>query len=219
MKIRIEWGYKSPKGQETTFISEEMPAAMALVIAEDLQRTGRLQNLCFVDGFDSSWTVKEMKAYLKGIETEPHNIAVYFDGGYERIERMSGLGCVIYYQQNSKSYRLKANTVIDKLSSNNESEYAALYFCLQELEHLKVHHLPVRFIGDSRVVINGMTKDWPVIEKQFTNWAIRIEEKMAEMGIQSEYELVPRKANAEADKLATQALKGIAIATTAEIIA
>lgn len=218
MNIRIEWSYKTPKGQETTFSSEEMPAAIALVIAEDLERTGRSKNISFVDGFDSSWTVKEMKAYLKGIETEPHNVVVYFDGGYERLTRKAGLGCVIYYEQNGKSYRLKANTTLDALISNNESEYAALYYSLQELDYLKVHHLPVRFLGDSRIVMNGMTNEWQATEEQLAPWISRIEKKIAEMGIQPEYDLLPRKANAEADKLATQALNGIKIAATAEII-
>lgn len=219
MKIRIEWTYKIPKGQEANFSSEEMPSEMAIKIAEDLERTGRAKNLRFIDQFDSSWTVKELKAYLKGIETEPHNVSVYFDGGYDRTARSSGLGCAIYYEKNGKSYRRRANVKLDELTSNNESEYAALYFCLQELEDLKVHHLPVRFIGDSRIVINGMSGDWPSIEEQLVPWVDRIEEKIKKLGIQPEYELIPRKANAEADKLATQALGGILITATTEIIA
>lgn len=219
MKIRIEWTYKIPKGQEAIFSSEEMPAEAAMAIAENIEQTGRSKNLRFVDQFDSSWTVKEMKVYLKGIETEPHNVVAYFDGGYELNLRNAGLGCAIYYEQNGKSYRLRTNTKSDELSSNNESEYAALYFCLQELEYLDVHHLPVRFIGDSRIVINGMNNEWPAIEEQLVPWVHRIEEKIAALGIQPEYELVPRKANAEADKLATQALNGIVIAAASEIIA
>ena len=218
MKIRIEWTYKIPKGQEAVFTSEEMQAVAAMAIAEDLGRTGRVKELHFVDQFDSSWTVKELKAYLKGIETEPHNVTVYFDGGYERTTRSAGLGCVIYYEQNGKAYRLRTNAKLNELTSNNESEYAALHFCLQELEYLEVHHLPVRFIGDSRIVINGMNNEWPAIEEQLTSWANRIEEKMAKLGIQPEYELVPRKANAEADKLATQALNGVMIEAASEVI-
>ena len=219
MKVRIEWIYKSPKGREAVFLSEEMPAEAAVGVAEDVERTGRAKNIRFVDQFDSSWTMKEMKVYLKEIETEPHNVLVYFDGGYERNTRAAGLGCVIYYEQSGKSYRLRANTMLDELTSNNESEYAALYFCLQELEYLEVHHQPVRFIGDSRIVINGMSGEWYAIEEQLMPWAKRIDEKMAEMGIQPEYELIPRKDNAEADKLATQALNGIVITATSEIIA
>ena len=76
MEIRIEWTYKIPKGPETIFFSEVMPAATALAIAEDLGRTGRSKNLRFIDRFDSSWTLKEKKVSLKEIETEPPNIDV-----------------------------------------------------------------------------------------------------------------------------------------------
>ncbi|HSP21854.1 MAG TPA: ribonuclease H family protein [Planococcus sp. (in: firmicutes)] len=217
MEIRIKWGYKTPKGTETVFYSEEMPAAKALLLAEDLERTGRVKNLVFIDRYDSNWSLKELKKYLKGIETEPHNITVYFDGGFNPGSNASGLGCAIYYQQSGKSYRLRRNAAAAELLSNNEAEYAALYLSLQELELLNVHDMPVRFIGDSKVVINQMEGDWPVIEINLAKWADRIDGKMKKLGIQPEYELMPRKKNAEADQLATQALNGIDIAGTIEI--
>lgn len=219
MELRIEWTYKTPKGPEVNFFSEELPAAAAIIVAKDLEQTGRAKHLRFVDRFDSSWTLKEVNAYLKEIETEPHHVIVYFDAGYERISGSAGLGCVIYYEQNGKSYRLRTNTKLDKLTSNNEAEYAALYFCLQQLEHLEVHRQPVRFTGDSRIVINGMSNEWLVTEKQLDPWIERSRVKINELGIQAEYQLMPRKENSEADKLATQALNGIAIAASIEIIA
>ncbi|WP_432360969.1 reverse transcriptase-like protein [Sporosarcina sp. UB5] len=214
MNVIVEWTYKSPKGLETVFRSEEMDAALAVGIAEDLERTGRAKSVKFIDRFDSSWTVKEMKGYLKGIETEPHNITVYFDGGFDLTTKAAGLGCVIYYDQNGKSYRHRRNASVEELISNNEAEYAALYFCLQELELLNVHNMPVRFIGDSLVVINHLSEEWPVIEQNLFSWADRIEAKVKELGIQPEYELVSRKVNAEADRLASQALDGIDISAT-----
>ena len=189
-----------------------------LLIAEDLDKTGRTKNVIFVDRFDSSWTIKELKGYLKGIETEPHNVHVYFDGGFDRNTSSSGLGCAIYYEQNGKSYRLRRNAFVAGLVSNNEAEYAALHFSLQELELLGVHHLPVRFIGDSQVVLNHLSEEWPVVEKDLASWADRIELKMKELGILPTYELVPRKTNAEADRLATQALNGIEITGTKELV-
>ncbi|MCM3745557.1 ribonuclease H family protein [Sporosarcina luteola] len=216
MNVTIEWTYKSPKGVETVFRSEEMDASQAVLIAEDLERTGRTKSIKFIDRFDSSWTVKEMKGYLKGIETEPHNITVYFDGGFNLSTKAAGLGCVIYYDQNGKSYRLRRNVAVSELISNNEAEYAALHFCLQELELLNVHDLSVRFIGDSRVVINHLSEEWPVIESNLFSWADRIEAKMKELGIRPEYELVSRKKNAEADRLAAQALNGISVSATIE---
>ena len=217
MNILIEWIYRIPKGPETVFRSEEMPAAQALLVAEDLARTGRAKNVTFIDQFDSTWSVKEMKGYLKGIETEPHNITVYFDGGFDLETSKSGLGCVIYYEQSGKSYRLRRNAPSAELTSNNEAEYAALYFGLQELELLNVHHLPVRFIGDSQVVINQLTGEWPALENILSGWADRIDEKLKVLGIQPEYELVQRKLNSEADRLATQALNGVSITATSEM--
>ncbi|MFJ8064711.1 ribonuclease H family protein [Psychrobacillus sp. NPDC096426] len=217
MNVLIEWIYRSPKGTESLFRSEEMPAAQALLIAEDLEKTGRTKSVGFVDRFDSSWTIKELKGYLKEIETEPHNVTVYFDGGFDRNTSSSGLGCAIYYEQNGKSYRLRRNAFVAGLLSNNEAEYAALHFSLQELELLGVHHLSVQFIGDSQVVLNHLSEEWPVVEKDLSNWADRIEVKMKDLSIQPEYKLVPRKTNAEADRLATQALKGIEITATSEL--
>ncbi|MGN7388645.1 ribonuclease H family protein [Sporosarcina sp. SAFN-015] len=216
MIVTIEWTYRTPKGLETVFRSEEMNAADAVLVADDLDRTGRAKNVKFLDRFDSYWTIKEMKGYLKGIETEPHNITVYFDGGFDLATKAAGFGCVIYYDQNGKSYRLRRNASVEELISNNEAEYAALYFSLQELELLNVHDLSVRFVGDSRVVINHLSEEWPVIEESLFSWADRIEAKMKQLGIRPEYELVSRKANAEADRLAGQALNGVEITATIE---
>ncbi|WP_144513836.1 reverse transcriptase-like protein [Bacillus sp. FJAT-22090] len=217
MNVLIEWIYRTPKGVETTFRSEEMAATQAVLVGEDLEKTGRAKSIIFIDRFDSSWTLKELKGYLKGIETEPHNVTVYFDGGFDRATYNSGLGCVIYYEQSGKSFRLRRNAFATGLVSNNEAEYASFYLGLQELELLGVHHLPVRFVGDSQVVINHLNEEWPVVEKDLSSWADRIEAKMNDLGIQPEYELVPRKANAEADRLATQALNGIEITGTSEM--
>ncbi|MBK3494166.1 reverse transcriptase-like protein [Viridibacillus sp. YIM B01967] len=217
MKISIEWIYRTPKRTETVFRSEEMPAAQGLLIAEDLEKTGRAKSIAFIDSFDSTWTIKEMKRYLTEIETEPHNITVYFDGGFDRATSSSGLGCVIYFDQGGKSYRLRQNAPSEVLKSNNEAEYAALHLSLVELELLNVHHLPVVFIGDSQVVINQMSGEWALLEKDLSGWAKRIDEKLKDLGIRPKYELVPRKANAEADRLATQALNGIDITAQVEL--
>ncbi|MEK4229621.1 ribonuclease H family protein [Solibacillus sp. FSL H8-0538] len=217
MNISIEWIYKIPKGAETVFRSEEMPAAKGLLFAEDLERTGRTKSILFIDKFDTQWTVKEMKGYLKEIETEPHNITVYFDGGYDRGTSTAGLGCVIYYEQSGKSYRLRRNAFAEGLKSNNEAEYAALHLSLVELELLNVHHLPVRFIGDSLVVINQMNEEWAVVENDLSNLVNRIDKKLRSLHIQPEFELIPRKENAEADRLATQALNGINITALVDL--
>lgn len=210
MKITIEYTFDY-KGLSTIFHSDEVTVAHAISIAEQLEKTGRAKNITFTDQHDSTWSMKELKKYLKEMETEPSNVTVYFDGGYDRENRLSGLGCVIYFEQNRKSYRIRKNVKVDGLQSNNEAEYAALSFAITELEFLGVHHQTVRFIGDSQVVMNQMSGEWPVYEKDLARWADEIDEKLNKIGVHPEFELVPRNENKEADYLATQALHDIVI--------
>lgn len=210
MKITIEWTYHH-KGLETTFRSDEMPPVQALLIAEELKKTGKVKHMTFIDQYDSTWSVKEIKKYLKEIETEPSNVTVYFDGGYDLESQKAGLGFAIYFKQNGKSYRTRKNLMQLGLKSNNEAEYAALYGSILELEMIGVHHQTVRFIGDSQVVINQMSGEWPIYEKELTNWANKIDEKLNQLGIKSEFKLVSRKGNEEVDRLATQALNNTII--------
>ncbi|WP_324729138.1 ribonuclease H family protein [Lysinibacillus fusiformis] len=218
MHVFIEWTYKTPKGATTVLRSEEMPAAQALLLAEDMEKTGRVKSIHCLDRQDTSWTLKELKAYLKEIDTEPHNIIVYFDGGFDRGTGQAGLGCAIYYEQNGKPYRLRRNAFSSELKSNNEAEYAALYLGLVELELLNVHHLPVQIKGDSQVVINQLNGEWAALEKDLVGWADKIDNKLAQLTIQPDYQLIARKDNSEADRLATQALKGIDITGLSELV-
>ncbi|WP_100011507.1 reverse transcriptase-like protein [Lentibacillus sediminis] len=217
MNVRIELTYKTAKGTETSFTSDEMRAVKALLIAEDLEKTGRAKDLVFIDKHDTSWTLKELRRYLQEIKTEPHNVTVYFDGGFDLKTKNSGLGCAIYYEQNERTYRLRKNALADELDTNNEAEYAAFYLALQELEALGVHHLPVEFTGDSLVVINQLDDEWPTYETALSRWADRIEWLLDKLGIDAEYHLVSRKDNREADHLASQALKGVEISSVIQI--
>jgi len=218
MKIIIEWVYRTPKGTETVFRSDEIPAEQGLKIAQDLEKTGRAKRITFIDQFDSTWTIKEMKRYLKEVEGEPHNITVYFDGGFDIGTGIAGLGCVIYFEKNGKPYRVRKNAQTVGLNSNNESEYAALHLSIVELELLNVKTMPIRFIGDSQVVISQMNGEWAVLEPELAKWADRIDDKLKKLGIHPEFEHVSRKLNAEADRLATQAIHGIEIIAQVELI-
>ncbi|MGP4108658.1 reverse transcriptase-like protein [Virgibacillus sp. L01] len=217
MNVRIELSYTTSKGTEATFTSEEMRAKKALLLAEDLEKTGRMKNIMFIDNHENRWNLKELRKQMEEIKTEPHHVTVYFDGGFDLETNKSGLGCAIYYEQNNKSYRLRKNALIEELETNNEAEYAALHLGIQELELLGVHHLPVTFIGDSQVVINQLKEDWPCYEEELAKWADRIERHVSQLGIDAEYKLVSRKGNKEADQLASQALKEIEITSTSEV--
>ncbi|UTW69300.1 hypothetical protein KHA80_20825 [Anaerobacillus sp. HL2] len=50
---------------------------------------------------------KHLVKYLESLKEEPHNVVVYFDGGYNEETRLAGTGIVIYYEQNEKFYRLR----------------------------------------------------------------------------------------------------------------
>ena len=219
MNILIEWIYRTPKGAETVFRSEEMPAEQAIAFCGRLRanRTCKKHSYSLI-GSTAHGRSKSMKGYLKGIETEPHNVTVYFDGGFDLATSKAGLGCVIYYEQSGKPYRLRRNAPSAELTSNNEAEYAALHLGLQELELLNVHHLPVRFIGDSQVVINQLTEELADTRKCSVGLG-RPDRRETEKTSASkpEYELVQRKLNSEADRLATQALNGVSITATSEI--
>lgn len=217
MNFQIEWHYKSSKYKQLIFTSDFTDANEALMIVGDLEKTGRTKEIFLLDEQQQKWTVKEAKKLLQEVQTEPHDIVAYFDGGYEHDTLLAGLGVVIYFKQNNNTYRIRRNSRLQEIESNNEAEYAAFYYLIQELEELGVHHIPVTFRGDSQVVLNQLAGEWPCFEEEFNRYLDRIEDKMQELGIRPVYEPISRKENEEADQLATQALQGIPIASRKQV--
>lgn len=217
MKLRLEWTYKTPKNQVITLMSDEVSVEEALRIADDFEKTGRTKDLVFYDQRHTKWTKKELTKLIKEIETEPQDIIAYFDGGYDKQSGRAGLGVAIYFTQNKKPYRVRVNEVFEEMDSNNEAEYAAFWLLLQTLEELGVHHSTVTFKGDSHVVLNQLSGEWPCFEENLNKWLDRIEERIEKLGIRPNYEPIGRKQNAEADKLATQALEGTIVSSKIEI--
>ncbi|MEG0471467.1 MAG: reverse transcriptase-like protein [Solibacillus sp.] len=217
MKLSIEWHYVSAKKQQTIFTTEPLAAAHVYTLVEDMQKTGRVKQVILTDEQDSTWTLKELKKYLTEMETEPHDVSIYFDGGFHREEQRAGLGAVIYFQQNAKHYRLRVNQEAEYLVSNNEAEYAALYFALELVHELGVHHQEVAIFGDSQVVIKELNGEWAVTDNGLSKWADRIEHKLSQLGLTPTYTHIDRAKNDEADQLANQALAGTAIHAQKEI--
>ena len=211
MKLMIEWHYETQKKQQVTFKSDFLPAAHVYTLLEDMKKTGRIKNVILLDEYDSTWTLKELKKYLESLETEPHDVTLYFDGNFNREERFAGLGAVIYFKQNNQDYRLRVNKEADFLLSNNEAEYAALYMALGQLEELGVHHQEIEILGDSQVVINELNGEWGVSDGVLTKWADKIDQKLQQLHLKPHYTHIERNKNAEADQLASQALQGKAI--------
>ncbi len=218
MKFKLEWVYKSKENKTALFTSEWLDAETAILIGEELSRSGKAIELRFHDEMLASWSLKEMKKLTMEMETKPHEVTVYFDGGFNKETNEAGLGAVIYYKQGKKKYRLRANELISGLDTNNEAEYAALYYALTLIEELGVRHLPCEIKGDSQGVLKQLQGEWPCYEEHLNRWLDRIEDKMNRLGIKPEYVILPRNENKEADKLAGQALRGKKIRSKVQII-
>jgi ribonuclease HI len=213
VNVWIEWKYKTTKNQEVTLTTETIPAKKALQIANDFLKTGRTKDLVFYDEQHTMWTKKEFEKLLEEVQEEPHNIEVFFDGGYDVETKRSGVGVVIYYSRNNQNFRVRENALLDELDSNNEAEYAAFWQGVLQLEELRVQNIGVHFKGDSQVVLNQLSGEWPCFEDEFTRWLDRIEEKLKQLGIRPRYTPISRKENKEADQLATQALQGVSVSS------
>lgn len=217
LKVLIHWTYFFNKRGTASFHSDWLQAENALLIVEDLEKSGRLKDVEFEDEVGTVWTKKELTKLLTTIEDEPQNVIVYFDGGFHKNEALSGLGIAIYFEQNKKKWRIRKNALLEQLDSNNEAEYAAFYEALKQLEELGVHHQSCIFKGDSLVVLNQLSGEWPCYEQPLNRWIDRIEMKLKTLGLRPVYEPISRKDNQEADGLATQALKGEEIFSKIEL--
>lgn len=207
MKYEIHWMYKK-NGKEIQFISDFVEEEQAIQFGEEFNGRNITSSLQFKDEMGTTWTLKELKKLAEKIEEEPHDVIVYFDGGFNKATYEGGIGVVIYYKKGKKQYRLRANERIDELDTNNEVEYAALYYALQQLEQLGVKQQPCEIKGDSKVVLKQLEGEWPCFEENLNRWLDRIEEKIEQLNLLPKYFPISRNENKEADQLASQALTG-----------
>ncbi|XJZ25908.1 reverse transcriptase-like protein [Bacillota bacterium Lsc_1132] len=218
MKYKLEWKFNVKGHGKIQFTSEFISGELAILAGDELDKTGKAADLYFYDEMGTSWTLKEMKKLVSEIEEDPHELTVYFDGGFKKETAQAGLGTVIFFKQGKKKFRIRANQRIDEMETNNEAEYAALYFALTILEELKIHHLPCEFKGDSQLVLKQLEGEWPCYEDVLNKWLDRIEVKINSLGIDPRYTVVPRNDNKDADKLATQALVGKEIFSKTQLL-
>lgn len=218
MKYKLEWKYKLKGNPNVFFTSDWLTGELALLTGEELEKTGRALDMVYYDERGTSWTLKELAKLLEEIEEEPHDLVVYFDGGYDKQALLAGLGAVIYYKQGKKKYRLRANELLHEIDNNNEAEYAAFYYGVNLLEEMGVRHMSCEFKGDSQVVLNQLAGEWPCYEENLNRWLDRIEAKMEKLGLTPSYSPISRNENKEADKLASQALEGKTIHSKMQMI-
>lgn len=218
MKYKLEWIYKLKDSEKVQFTSDFISKELAIQAGEELERSGKAKDLYLYDEIGTSWTLKEMKKLEMEMEGDPNEITVYFDGGFQKGTNHAGLGAVIFFKQGKKKYRIRANERIKEMETNNEAEYAALYYALNILEEIGVHHLPCEIKGDSQVVLKQLEGEWPCYEDVLNKWLDRIEGKMNDLGIVPRFTSIPRNDNKEADKLASQALEGKEIFSKTQLL-
>ena len=218
MKYKLEWTYKIKGNDGVSFQSDWLDGELALQVGEDLEKSGKAKEIIYHDEMCTSWNTKEMRKLLAEIEEDPSDLTVYFDGGFNKATYQAGLGAVIYYKQGKKRYRIRVNEIFDEIDNNNEAEYAAMYFSLNLLEEMGVHHMVCEFKGDSKGVLMQLRGEWPCYEDNLSRWLDRIEDKIKKLAIEARFTPIPRAENKEADKLATQALEGKIINSKMQIL-
>lgn len=211
MKYRIEWTYQTKNKHQIELTSDYHILNEAIIIAEDILQTGRVKELSFTSEDGQTWNIKELKKLKDIVKDEPHDVVAYFDGGFHKNTKLAGFGAVIYYTQSGSRHRIRMNERAGEIESNNEAEYAAFAYLVKVLEEYGITRQKIVFKGDSQVVLNQLSGEWPCYEPEFNVWLDRIEDKLKKLKITPKYEPVSRKENTEADKLATQALEGIEI--------
>ncbi|KYG34875.1 reverse transcriptase-like protein [Alkalihalobacillus trypoxylicola] len=208
MELRLEWNYKPLKHHQSFKMeSEWLTIDESISLKNDLEKTGRAKDMNWYDRRGVVWSNKDLSKLKEELFELPHNVTSYFDASFDKESKKSGLGYVLYFQQNGQEWRVRANQKQELLTDNNESEYSALYALLAKCEELEIKHQLITVQSDSMVVIHQMTDEWPVYEEHYLRWYNRIKEKQNKLGLSIDYQWIPREKNKEADKLAAQALK------------
>ncbi|RHW42286.1 hypothetical protein D1B31_06605 [Neobacillus notoginsengisoli] len=218
MKYKLEWIFKVKGNENVRFSSGWLEGDHALLTAQELEKTGKATDFSFEDEIGTEWTLKEMKRLLEETEEEPSDVVLYFDGAFKKDSKEAGLGVVLFFKQGKKKYRVRANERIAEMDTNNEAEYAALYFAATLLEEYGIANMPCEIRGDSQGVLKQLEGEWPCYEEVLNKWLDRIEKKLESNGIKAICKAVPRNENKEADKLASQALDGKKIMAKTQLL-
>ena len=211
MKLSLTVEYVIMSNKTVPLTSEFLPLADAKSLFTLLKKQANVASIQLEDEYGVTWTEKELHDYLEKLQEDPHDVTVLFDGGFDKSSKKAGVGVVIYYTIQHKRYRKRVNAQLDEIIDNNEAEYAALYFAIQQLEEVSIHHQDIVIQGDSRQVIHQMNDESPVVGDVYQNWCDRIDSIVQQLGLKPTYELLPRDQNKQADKPATQALEGNSI--------
>ncbi|MEL3972712.1 reverse transcriptase-like protein [Rossellomorea oryzaecorticis] len=208
MKMKLKFKYASKTSSDIWFESSWFSRKETMIHVDDLMKTGRVVELEIIDEMENSWTRKEFIKLNQELDKEPDNIVVFFDGGFDKEQALSGIGIVVYYEKGDDRFRIRKNEKLEGLENNNEAEYAALHNALLLLEEIGVKNAPCTIKGDSQVVLKQLEGEWPCFDDGLNRWLDRIELVIDMLKLKITVDILNRNDNKEADKLANQALSG-----------
>ncbi len=197
--------------------SEMINLGEALLLTSDLEKTGRLKSIEYYDEKDRFWSKKELEKLSKVEETEPKDIIIYVDGGFDAQKKIAGIGIIIHFKQHNKAWRIRHNEQMNYLSDNNEAELAAMFQSMALLEEIGATHQSIIIRSDSKVATHQASGKWPCYEDHYNAWLDRLDKKKAALNIEIVFEEIDRKENKEADHLATQALSGVKVSAKKQL--
>ncbi|WP_404403418.1 reverse transcriptase-like protein [Jeotgalibacillus malaysiensis] len=207
MKIYFTAQYEHPSGESIAFQSDWIDDHYALSFISDFERTGRFAMISIHDDLGQQWSTKEFKKLMAKSSGAAKDISLHFDATYFKAGSTAGLGWTIEYVKDGESFIEKRNKKISQIQSNNEAEYAALYYALEHaLKIAEGFQQVIRCYGDALTVTNQMSGEWPCYDQELSKWADRIDLLLSNQKMTADYLHIGRTQNKPAHKLAQQAM-------------
>lgn len=135
------------------------------------------------------------------LQKEPKEYMAYFDGSSKGNPGPSRVGYIIVDKSGEV---VDSNSVDIGHGTNNEAEYQALVTLLGKLRDLKVQNVLIR--GDSKLVVNQLTKGWKVKAGNLKPFAKEARE-LLNNNPNWKLKWVPREENELADQLAQKGVE------------
>jgi len=131
------------------------------------------------------------------------HIIIHTDGGSRGNPGVGAVGVVITDEHHNKlaSFAKKIGVV-----TNNEAEYQAVIEALHYVKSSLSHVTKIDFVMDSLLVCQQLRGLYKIKKTHLKELAFRVRTFEVELGVQATYRYVPRKENAEADRLLNQVL-------------
>lgn len=127
-------------------------------------------------------------------------ISIFSDGGARGNPGPAGVGAVLY---NEEKERIAEVSKYLGVATNNQAEYKALIFALEEALRLGVEKIEA-FL-DSELVVKQLNREYKVKNKDLAPLFLEVY-NLSQKFKEIKFVHIPREKNSEADKLANEAM-------------